>query len=330
MVNGIGRNDPCPCGSGKKYKQCCLYRERHERIPRPASGFFFSERHTQQGEPALTRSSRRLAASCDPYHGLSPDQLHRLLVGPLTSPELISFPDPLSVEPVAPVITLFEFLAEKLGEKGAKATATGNLPRQLCRDAARMCWGDFLYEQRTQLKGINRETDFWELHVVHVLADIAGLIRKHRGRLILSRDCRRRLAESGSAGVYPRLFLGGTREYNWAYRGWTEELPLIQQAGFFTLYLLARYGGRTLSSVFYEDCFLRLFPLDLHGEIRADFLSPEDTLRSAYTRQSFEEFAEPFGLVLLKPYSDGRSRRAQFEIRKTPLLDHVLHFHLGA
>src|SRR6266850_1614436 len=22
-----GRNDPCPCGSGKKYKQCCLVRE---------------------------------------------------------------------------------------------------------------------------------------------------------------------------------------------------------------------------------------------------------------------------------------------------------------
>ncbi|PKQ71130.1 hypothetical protein CJP16_21685 [Aeromonas sobria] len=21
----IGRNEPCPCGSGKKYKQCCLY-----------------------------------------------------------------------------------------------------------------------------------------------------------------------------------------------------------------------------------------------------------------------------------------------------------------
>jgi hypothetical protein len=20
----IGRNEPCPCGSGKKYKQCCL------------------------------------------------------------------------------------------------------------------------------------------------------------------------------------------------------------------------------------------------------------------------------------------------------------------
>ncbi|MBC2717701.1 MAG: hypothetical protein HF978_20555 [Desulfobacteraceae bacterium] len=20
----VGRNDPCPCGSGKKYKHCCL------------------------------------------------------------------------------------------------------------------------------------------------------------------------------------------------------------------------------------------------------------------------------------------------------------------
>jgi len=24
MSQKVGRNDPCPCGSGKKYKQCCL------------------------------------------------------------------------------------------------------------------------------------------------------------------------------------------------------------------------------------------------------------------------------------------------------------------
>jgi len=23
-MSNIGRNDPCPCGSGKKYKRCCL------------------------------------------------------------------------------------------------------------------------------------------------------------------------------------------------------------------------------------------------------------------------------------------------------------------
>jgi len=24
LYREIGRNDPCPCGSGKKYKKCCL------------------------------------------------------------------------------------------------------------------------------------------------------------------------------------------------------------------------------------------------------------------------------------------------------------------
>jgi hypothetical protein len=23
-MDRVGRNDPCPCGSGKKYKKCCL------------------------------------------------------------------------------------------------------------------------------------------------------------------------------------------------------------------------------------------------------------------------------------------------------------------
>jgi tetratricopeptide (TPR) repeat protein len=36
-MNAIGRNDPCPCGSGKKYKKCCLDRdEALARQTRPA------------------------------------------------------------------------------------------------------------------------------------------------------------------------------------------------------------------------------------------------------------------------------------------------------
>ena len=27
----IGRNDPCPCGSGKKYKKCCLLKPAQEK-----------------------------------------------------------------------------------------------------------------------------------------------------------------------------------------------------------------------------------------------------------------------------------------------------------
>jgi preprotein translocase subunit SecA len=27
QTDKIGRNDPCPCGSGKKYKKCCLLKK---------------------------------------------------------------------------------------------------------------------------------------------------------------------------------------------------------------------------------------------------------------------------------------------------------------
>lgn len=31
----IGRNDPCPCGSGKKYKACCLSKAQAADHPQP-------------------------------------------------------------------------------------------------------------------------------------------------------------------------------------------------------------------------------------------------------------------------------------------------------
>lgn len=33
MIEKVGRNDPCPCGSGKKYKSCCLQKEQQKKHP---------------------------------------------------------------------------------------------------------------------------------------------------------------------------------------------------------------------------------------------------------------------------------------------------------
>ena len=32
MEQKVGRNDPCPCGSGKKYKKCCEERLKHKKF----------------------------------------------------------------------------------------------------------------------------------------------------------------------------------------------------------------------------------------------------------------------------------------------------------
>lgn len=40
MSNKIGRNDPCPCGSGKKYKKCCISSDKEFEFaqPKPSNG----------------------------------------------------------------------------------------------------------------------------------------------------------------------------------------------------------------------------------------------------------------------------------------------------
>ncbi len=47
-MNKIGRNDPCPCGSGKKYKKCCLAQDQ---ASRPRGGGDASDKpHALDGE----------------------------------------------------------------------------------------------------------------------------------------------------------------------------------------------------------------------------------------------------------------------------------------
>jgi hypothetical protein len=35
MAQKPGRNDPCPCGSGRKYKKCCLVRRQRVSFAQP-------------------------------------------------------------------------------------------------------------------------------------------------------------------------------------------------------------------------------------------------------------------------------------------------------
>lgn len=49
----IGRNDPCWCGSGKKYKKCHLSKDTAERVEAAYSAQFSAK---NQGPGAVTRS----------------------------------------------------------------------------------------------------------------------------------------------------------------------------------------------------------------------------------------------------------------------------------
>lgn len=332
-----GRNDPCPCGSGLKYKKCCADKQEaseHQSVMGTVmdelKGLLqgksfgsldeanaFLSQHTQQ----------RNQAPIDDFHGLSSEQMHRLLHFPFDTPQLFSIASAPVSNPQAPILSLFKLLAGAIGDDGLKATATGNLPRNFCRESAKAYLGEEEYQRWSRYGEIKSEPEFREMHVTRLVGELAGLITKYKGKFILGKECRKLLAEQGQAGIYPRLFRSFVREYNWAYLGRLVEVPFIQQSFLFSLHLLGRYGGEWQTSIFYEDNFLRAFP-NLLSQVQpfGSYYSPEKVVRLAYSTRCLERFAQFMGLVETERTGTDRSSE-EFRVRKLPLLDQVVQFH---
>jgi len=335
-MSDVGRNEPCPCGSGKKYKKCCLERQEKPSVTEGPAGVFGEIRQALEGRQFASLeeanafladfSRRQNRQSREDFAGLSPEQMGRFLYHPFDSPDIVTFPEVLAGEPVAPILTLFGLLVDAIGEQGLKPTAKGNLPRAFCREAALAYRGEDLYREWARYGHINKEEDFFELHVTRLVAELAGLIRKYRGRFILGRDCRNLLDKYGPAGIYPRLLRAYVEKFNWGYRDRYPELVFVQRAFLFTLYLLQRHGGSWLPHLFYEDAFLRAFPMVL-GEVPPEaFFGPEKTARSCYTLRALENFAGYLGLAEVEPTGKDRYDR-QYRVKKCPLLDTAVVFH---
>lgn len=74
----IGRNDPCSCGSGKKYKQCCMEqpapeKRQHTLQAQIAEGISIAQAHLRAGRLASAETIYRQILQVAPHH---PDALH--------------------------------------------------------------------------------------------------------------------------------------------------------------------------------------------------------------------------------------------------------------
>lgn len=333
-----GRNEPCPCGSGIKYKKCCADKEGRIRSDAPAPVVMNDLHQALAGQEFASLAeaqvfieefvSKKNFTFLDDFAGLSPEEMFRFVNYPWDSPEVVTFPPALAAAPAAPLLRLFELLVSAIGEDGLKPTATGNLPRNFCREAALAFWGEEGYRKETHFGGINKEDDFSELHVTRLVGELAGLIRKYRGRFILSRECRRLLAEGGTKALYPRLLKAYIRDYNWGYRDRYAELPFIQHAFLFPLYLLQKFGSEDRPQSFYEDAFLRAFPQILAEVPPQNYFPPERTVRNCFTVRALIRFADFCGLATVRPIEENNILCQDYRVKKLPLLDEVVRFQL--
>lgn len=188
-------------------------------------------------------------------------------------------------------------------------------------------WGDEAYRENTRYAGINKEDDFSHLHVARLVAELAGLIKKYRGRFILSRECHTLRADHGPCGIYPRLLRSYVRDFNWAFQDRYPELEFIQRSFLFTLYLLHLHGGDWQPQAYYEDCFLRAFPRVLSEVAPTPYFSPEQTVRSCYSHRTLVNFAAFLGLAEVEPTTKEPYPR-DYRVKKRPLLTDAVRFHI--
>ena len=329
-----GRNEPCPCGSGKKFKHCCLGESSSSNSPFDSgmSGFndalegleLDSMEDVQRFANAYMQ--RKNSQPLDEFHDISPEQMMRLLNFPFESPEVVKFQEPKSDVSSVPVIKLINLLLDGIGEKGAKATAKGNLPRNLCREIAVNYWSKEEYQQRIQIGKINTEMDFFDLHVVRVIAKIVGLIRKYKGKYLLTKKGMGYLSEDKQQELYLLLFQIYTVKFNWAYRDRYPELSIIQMSFAFTLYLLSRYGAKWKNHNEYCEYSLNAFPMALSEIDATPWSTPEEDYQHCYAHRSLNNFAIFFGLAEMDIENRLKFLKKDYQIRKLPLLDEIVSY----
>lgn len=270
--------------------------------------------------------AQRNAKPLDDFQGLSPEKMRQILYQPFTSPQTIEITAILENEPQAPVVTLLRSLFDAIGDQGLKTTATGNLPRNFCREAALQYWGPSEYAERTSCGGINQELEFTDMHVLRVVLQDTGLIRKYKGRFIMSRDCRNLLNKSGMRAIYPRLLRYYIERFNWDYRHRVLDTDFIQQSCFFSLYLLTIHGHEWQSHTFYEDAYIQAFPMAIEQMPIHSYTTQEKSLRSSFTYGFLIDFARYWGLADVKATSEEFLAR-DYRVKALPLLNQMVRFH---
>jgi len=329
----IGRNDTCPCGSGKKYKKCCLAK------PGPAQVIIDEIVEAAEEQPfssleeinafAKQRVNQRNQRALDEFCGLSPEQMTQLLYSPFDSPETVRFSTDIASIRGTEIMRVFIPLVEAIGEGGLKTTAKGNLPLKFCKAMAeQLRQTDDEQAGVTRLLrigGISSEVDLEVLHCTRLVAQQAGLIRKYRGKFVLTRKCQKMLVLEDYGNIYLELFKAYTTKFNWGYRDGYPEAGIVQHSFLYTLFLLTMFGNSQQPQQFYEDRFLTAFPMALDMFSENLYSTAEDEARCCYFLRSIDRFAVFFGLAELNLKSR-KLYREKYLVRKSALLDRFVSF----
>lgn len=327
-----GRNDPCPCGSGKKYKRCCI-----DAISRKHAEIFDDIAQTVAMNPNLSIDELNLVAqqkiarqndrpNAD-FCGLTPTQMANWLYAPFgeLTGVAICTPDNLSASPVMRYLSII--LDEFMKQDGSfKSTARGNLPARLVKQASALL-PEFAVAQYETEPSISKftgsnEDKFIALHYTRVLAEIAGIIHYKGGRFYIKKAAQKQYqAHDYNVFFLPMLDAAVTR-YNWSYLdGWSDAIDLR------TFWLFMLWRLQTHGSI---DTLIRevstAFPDLLHQLPQDDYLSPQVQLELLIECRFIKHFLQFWGFITVNPRRISGNERVPPVANIQPLLTQTFQF----
>lgn len=327
-----GRNDPCPCGSGKKYKQCCINvaSKHHAEV-------FDDIAQTVAMNPNLTldelnrvtqqRIAERNNSPNADFCGLSPMQMANWLYAPFSEVAGVEIrtPEDLSTSPVMRYLALI--VDEAMQNDGSfKATSKGNLPARLAKQGSDLL-PEFAVSKFSTHISINEyaganEDKFNALHYTRVLAEIAGIIYLRSGRFHLKKAAQKQYQTLGIKAFFLPMLEAATAKYNWGYLdGFEHDVNLRT----FWLYMLWRLQSHGSTDQLIDEV-ATAFP-DLLRQLTPDEHFSSSRLLSLLIESRFiKRFLQFWGVVTADPktYLDGVKVPRQVCIQ--PLLTQTFKF----
>jgi len=309
----VGRNDQCPCGSGKKYKRCCM-----DTTSKHHAEIFDDIAQTVAMNPYLTMDELNLVTQhkvaernnrpIEDFCGLTPTQMANWLYAPFSQLDWvnISTPEDLSTSPVMSYLALI-FDQAMMQDGSIKATAKGNLPARLVKQASELL-PEFAVAQFETVPSIsefagNNEDKFNALHYTRVLAQLAGILYLKGGRFYVKKAARKQYQAQGITAFFLPVLEAAVKQYNWSYLdAFTEEVEL-RTFWVFMVWRLQTHGS--VEKLTDEVC--TAFPDLLQRFADDDFFSPRDQLRVLIELRFVERFLQFWGFVAANPrrYVDG-------------------------
>jgi hypothetical protein len=307
MKKKIGRNDPCPCGSGKKYKHCCLGRIDHQGEESPSrqvleeirgalnSQEFSSMDKTQEFTDRLMEGRNRVAQL--DFLGLSSEQVYRMLYHPLETLEgMVSFNHhlkPATFQNIPVVKNTVYFLSKLKELEPLKATAKGSLPLRF----AQALHDEFSDPSEEFHFTIRSEKDSMLVNMLRHVLRMCGWLKKVKNHFSLTKKGVKLLEQGFSESHYFTLLNVFTRRFNWAFQDGYPDLWIIQGGFIFSLYLLHRKARQFIEAEDLGDYFIKAFPTTLSEAEKIIPFDRSDNVRSCFSIRFLERLCEYFGLV---------------------------------